>query len=385
MKIWLALLTSLLLAGCAVAPKVPAIDGLLDDALFAPPSVRIDAGEVLALSARMKAYVANHIAPKLHYAGPQMSLVQALYEPRELRLDYDATVTRTAAQAFDEQAGNCLSLVIMTAAFAKELGLPVRFQNVLYEETWARSSDLVLSIGHINLALGRNANPNKRGFLDSGPDWLVVDFLPGQDLRRQRTQDIDEARVLAMFMNNRAAEALALGQVDNAYWWAREALRQDRQFISSYNTLGVVYRRHGKDAQAERVFRFALQVEPDNPHPMGNLVQLLRQQGRNDEAQVLAQRLAAVQPIAPFASFGEGLLALQGGQYRRAKTLFETEIRRTGDYHELHYWLGVALLQLGETAAARKHLEQAMTHSATLDQRARYAAKLDRLKQTKVQ
>ena len=43
----------------------------------------------------------------------------------------------------------------------------------------------------------------------------------------------------------RAAEALAGGDVGGAYWWARAAIRQDPQFISAYNTLGVIYRRHG--------------------------------------------------------------------------------------------------------------------------------------------
>jgi hypothetical protein len=41
-------------------------------------------------------------------------------------IEYDSTVTRTAAQTYAARAGNCLSLVIMTAAFAEELGLRVR-------------------------------------------------------------------------------------------------------------------------------------------------------------------------------------------------------------------------------------------------------------------
>ena len=51
-------------------------------------------------------------------------------------------MTRNAAEAFDARSGNCLSLVIMTAAFAKELGLPVRYQNVFVDEAWSRSGDL---------------------------------------------------------------------------------------------------------------------------------------------------------------------------------------------------------------------------------------------------
>jgi Tfp pilus assembly protein PilF len=48
-----------------------------------------------------------------------------------------------------------------------------------------------------------------------------------------------------MFMNNRAAEALARQQVDQAYWWVRAAIAQAPQFTAAYNTLGGVYLRHG--------------------------------------------------------------------------------------------------------------------------------------------
>ena len=60
-----------------------------------------------------------------------MALLEALYTQGELRLEYDARRTRTAAEAFDARMGNCLSLVIMTAAFATEMQLQVRFQDVL--------------------------------------------------------------------------------------------------------------------------------------------------------------------------------------------------------------------------------------------------------------
>ena len=62
-------------------------------------------------------------------------------------------MTRNAAQAFAARSGNCLSLVIMTAAFAKELGLTVAYQKVFVDDTWARTGDIYLSIGHVNVTL----------------------------------------------------------------------------------------------------------------------------------------------------------------------------------------------------------------------------------------
>ena len=59
-----------------------------------------------------------------------------LYKRQKLGLEYDATSTRTASEAYAARAGNCLSLVIMTSAFAKALGLPVYYQRVFVDESW---------------------------------------------------------------------------------------------------------------------------------------------------------------------------------------------------------------------------------------------------------
>jgi hypothetical protein len=46
-------------------------------------------------------------------------LFDALYGNGRLRLDYDSAMTRNATEAFAARSGNCLSLVLMTAAFAR--------------------------------------------------------------------------------------------------------------------------------------------------------------------------------------------------------------------------------------------------------------------------
>jgi hypothetical protein len=119
---WVFLLLCGMLGACASAPKVARPDHLLNDAAFAPPSERINADDVFAVSDAMRRYLHADIANKLSQQGKQRGLIQALYQRDQLKLDYDSAMTRNAAQAFDARAGNCLSLVIMTAALAKELG-----------------------------------------------------------------------------------------------------------------------------------------------------------------------------------------------------------------------------------------------------------------------
>ena len=71
---------------------------------------------------------------------------------------------------------------------------------------------------------------------------------------------------------------------------------------------------------------------------------------------------------------------MQAGDYRRARDLFEAEVARSPHYHEFHFWLALAHLQLGQTRDAREHLQAAMENSTSPAQHAIYAGKLQRLK-----
>jgi Tfp pilus assembly protein PilF len=373
------LLTAVLVASCATEPLLPPSGQLFNDRLFAAPSERISAADVFAVSEDMRQYLRTALTGELRLRGRQESLYDALYRSGELKLDYDSGTTRTAAQAFAARAGNCLSLVIMTSAFAREIGLYVRYQSVIVEETWSRSGDLYLSVGHVNVALGKKQADG--GFGHAETDMMIIDFYPQRrDVRNQRVRVIGEETIVAMYMNNRAVETLAAGKTDDAYWWAREAIRQDPHFLSAYNTLGVIYQRHRNLEEAERVLRAILDVEPANTQAMSNMVAVLNDLGRSAEATALARKLAQIEPDPPFKFYTLGLAALEKGDYRTAKEYFSKEVDRAAYYHEFHFWLAIAHLGLGETKAARKHLTLALENSTTRGDHDLYAAKLDRIK-----
>jgi Tfp pilus assembly protein PilF len=377
MKNWAVLLLSVILAGCATAPVTQQPEGLFSDHLFVAASERVSANDVFALSDEMRRYLNEEIAGLLRRNGRQQGLFDALYSKGQLKLEYDPVMTRNAAQAFAARSGNCLSLVIMTAAFAKEMGLPVTYQSAFLEESWGRSGDIHFFIGHVNLTLGRH-----RSYLTPGRDEsnLTIDFLSPYEIRGLRTRVVREETIVAMYMNNRAAELFAQGQLNDAYWWASAAIKQDPGFLSSYNTLGVIYKRHGNPAEAEKVLAYALEREPANTRVMSNLVPVLNELGRVAEAKILADKLEKMEPDPAFSFFSRGLAAMQSGDFKTARDLFAKEVDRAPYYHEFHFWLAVAYVRLGEIEPAREHLTIAIQYSATRNDRDLYAAKLDRIR-----
>jgi Tfp pilus assembly protein PilF len=368
-----------LLAGCAAttAPLGPAAPDMFDDAHFAAAADPIDPAEVMRLTPEMKAYLYEQIMPLARIKGPRQALTESLYNRSKLQLEYDASSTRTAAQAFEARQGNCLSLIIMTGAFANAMDLRVTFQQAASEEMWSRSGGMYFMSGHVNLLLERRFTGGMDRFDRS--DLYTIDFMPGEG-SDMHVRPISQETVLAMFMNNRAAEAMVQGKLDDAYWRARQAIKLDPQFRSAYNTLGVIYLRHGDAAHAEQVLRFVLDGAPDNTRVLANYGEALRVLGRMDEAKAVQTRLAALEPVPPFYWFVQGQTALHQGDFLKARELFLKELARDPDYHEFHYALAVADFGLNRFDEASGELALAMADAVKRTDHDLYAAKLDRLK-----
>ncbi|MBT9487536.1 MAG: hypothetical protein IV093_08510 [Rubrivivax sp.] len=374
----LAVLLALALSGCATValpPEVP--PDLLPDAQFGPPGVLVDADAALAVSPAMHQFLRDRVKPLARLLGEREALTMALFQRGKLLLDYDDSRTRTAAEAFETRSGNCLSLVLLTAALAQQLDLHVRYQQVHSEASWSRSGDLLAYSGHVNLVLGGGG-----AWRRAGGRWdtqLVIDFLPPQDLMGQRSSVIDENTLLGMFLNNRAAEALAAGRLDDADAHVRAALQRAPRLVAAWNTLALLHRRRGDDRRATGAWQQALAAEPDNTRVLANLVDLYSATGRPEAAAPLRARLLQLEPVAPFEWTRRGQAALAEGRHALAREAFLQELARDPFQHEAHAGMAQAEAGLGHLAAVRRHLALARDASPTLQQRALYGAKLDRL------
>jgi Tfp pilus assembly protein PilF len=379
MKNLTAIILPIILVACVAGPRPEQAPGLFHDDLFMAPARPVNTDEVFAFSNEMSEYLQGELSDMLRAKGTQKGLVDALYNKGQLKLAYDSVMTRNASQTFAAHSGNCLSLVIMTAAFAKAVGLSVQYQTVAVEETWSRNGGIYFNLGHVNLTLGRGLTSIRYGQIESSR-LTTIDFLPPGDIRGQQTQEIGEERIVAMYMNNRAGESLADGRIDDAYWWARAAIVEDPGFLSSYNTLGVVYRRHGNLRESEELFGKVLEHDPNNRQALSNLVLVLKQQDRLAEAMKISSQLEKLEPNPPFFYFERGLAALRDRDFNTARDMFKREVERDNGYHEFHFWLAIAYLNLGQSDKAREELEYAVQNSTTRKDLDLYSAKLARLK-----
>lgn len=330
--------------------------------------------QITAVSEDMRRYLANDIAGQSRRKGGLLGLVTALEKNTELRLEYDATQTRTAAEAFAVRRGNCMSLTLMTAALARELGLTVSYRKVYVDEPWDRLSGLLVRSGHINIVLESNASTdNWAGNRSKG---VIIDFLPQADIARQRAVEIDESTVLSMFMNNRAAESLVGGDTDTAYAWAKLAITTMPRNMDAYNTLGVIYSRREMADAARHAFEIVLQQEDENISAMANLVGVLERTGNVVEAVKWRERLQRIEERPPFYHFDKGVAALKEKDFRAARDHFSKELARNAYYHAALFGLAAANLGMGESREAERYLFQAIDSSPSGQEHDLYAAKL---------
>jgi Tfp pilus assembly protein PilF len=373
MKVLTIPLAAVLLAACATAPAPHENGALFVDAHFGTRPELPSRDAIFQLPAAARAQLRSELVRSAQRDSPHRLLPTFV---QTLRLDYDTAVTRTAAEAFEARAGNCLSLVILAGALAAELNVPVVYQSVHGYETWSRDGGINFLSGHVNLRLEAPASAS--GFVGFERP-MVIDFVERARATAWRARPIPESTVVAMFLNNRAAETLAAGDARRAYWWARAAIEADPGFFSAHNTLAVVYQRAGLAGEARRVLEYALRHQPDDAQMLANLVRLLQRQGHTAEARALERRLAEVAAHPPFWFLDRGNERLALGDAAGAMRWYQRELRRMPYDHELHFAIAMASAQLGDLAAAHRHLALAQQHSGSRERRAIYAAKLDRL------
>ncbi|HXA47335.1 MAG TPA: hypothetical protein VNW52_06880, partial [Burkholderiaceae bacterium] len=282
-----------------------------------------------------------------------------------------------ASEAFEAHTGNCLSLVLLTSAMAKELHLPVRYQSVVGVTDWSQADNLFVSIGHVNLVMDQVPAEFEWKSWSAAP--YVIDFLPPDKANVLETRLISEETVLAMYSNNRAVESLIKGQVDNAYWWAKEALRQDPTFFSAYVTFGVIYRTKHHLEMADLVLARVSSQDPDNTTLLTDRILVLRDLGKDQEAKTLSARLASLDPHPPMSYYNQAQVEMNTGHFESARRLYEKEIARDPYHHEFEFGLARVYFSLNDTKQAAIHLKRAMDLSTSTQARSLYAAKLDHL------
>ena len=146
-------------------------------------------------------------------------------------------------------------------------------------------------------------------------------------------------------------------------------------------TLADTLARAGRNAEAKQHYEGILKLHPDNPGTLNNLAFFLADTGGNlDEALRLAQRALTKVPNQPAFSDTIGYIYLKKGLTDSAMQTFGSLVRQNPQFAVFHYHLGLAMVQKGDKAAARKELQSALKSTTLTPQdRVRVAELLSKI------
>lgn len=300
-------------------------------------------------------------------------MIAAIFDRSEFNLIYDSSANTVASETFEKRSANCLSLSIMTYALAKEAGLGVKFREIDIPEYWTRRDGFSLVNGHINLRL--YDFQSDKFYFDNRS--MVVDFDPFSPKKFFPSHNVSKDRVVAMFYNNKGADALLKAEHKKAYAYFRAALLEDPQFQDVWANMGILYRMTGHYAWAENVYNDALRLDENNLTIWENLAVLHRFLGREEKAREIAARIEYKRQRNPYYHFIQGEQEFEAGEYSLAMSHYRRAIQLDDTHHEFYFGMAKTHAALGDKQAALSWLKRAKRNSTLEDIKERYQNKMD--------
>jgi len=321
---------------------------------------------VLAMSDEMTQFVASVTNGKYGKRAKLRALLQAIINPAQLGIVYDATATLTASETFRQRQANCLSFTTMVVAMVRHIGLDIQFNEVDIPAIWGQHDDSTLVLyKHVNAIVK----------IDLGPQQVVDLAMEEYDVSyHQRV--IPDRLAIAQYYNNRAVELLYDSRHRDSLAYFRKALSLEPEVSYLWTNLGTLYRRAGILDAADVAYGVALDIDSKDPTALSNAARLYRQQGKLDAAVAFETKAERFRMRNPYYRYRQGLNAFLDGDYAPAKGHVQAALRLHDTEHRFYFLLGAIYRKTGDLRRAEQSLRKAIELAAGPRQRSIYERKM---------
>jgi len=167
-------------------------------------------------------------------------------------------------------------------------------------------------------------------------------------------------RELPALLNVAAAAAYAQGWPGEAEKYWRLALDIKPDDADVHNNLGLLYADSGRFVLAEAAYRQALAAAPGHADACNNLAVLLGKLARRDEAEMAYRQALRIRPDYAAAHNNLGSLFHDMGRFPEAEAAFRQALAIQPEYAEAHYNLGILLAALNRAEEAEAAYRRAL-------------------------
>lgn len=281
---------------------------------------------------------------------------------------YSATLS--AQEALRRQQGNCISLAILTQAYAQLAGLKTGFQAVSSEPVYSKQSNIVYVSGHFRTKVYAPLNEDEHYLVKPG---TVIDYFPARGSFYSGRADLKD--LISRYYSNLASEALAKKQFNLSYSYILKANEYTPHAPSLYNLAAVLHRQSGDLAGAKRIYQTAIHYDLDDTNLLHNYAVLAKQLNDPELVEQINSQLALLEQD-PFELLATAINARNNGKYYKAKQQIENAIALAPYLSEPYIELAIISYQQGNEQRSKEWLEKAIEIENKDEKLALYHAKL---------
>lgn len=282
--------------------------------------------------------------------------------------------TNTAQQTASLGRGNCMSLAVLTTAYAKLAKVDFDYRKVNTLPIFEKQGSIILSSSHVQTYLYK---PDFEPEVDTyylRPPGIVIDYFPSTTNMPGRL--FSKHQFIAMYYRNIAADYLLDSELQAAFAYAVASYQYDQYSAESINLLAVLHRRLGDVKGAEVIYQVALSHDLNNIAMLSNYATLLKTQQRYQEAQALENKIAGLDDLNPYQWLEQAYVEHEQGRVSAAKRYYYKVIEQAPYVHQAYLGLYQIYAKQHQLNKAKEMLKKALTWSYELDDRKLYKAKL---------
>lgn len=374
MKLYFPLLLLFLLTACKSTepsePKITSLTSLLNHPLFELQPVpteqaifKLPASETDAFLAYVDSQRQNDLSDDI--------IVYNYIEHSLRNFSYHGD-TLTAQQTIELAHGNCISLAILTQAYANLIDLETGFQEMTSEPVFAKEGNLVFIANHFRTKLYRPFI-EETGKITAIKPGVLVDYFPSRGSFYVGSANYDD--LIAKYYSNLAAEAL----LDNDYNQVYSLLIKANQYTPNdaelFNLAAILHRRVNDQITSQKIYQTALDQQLQSLNLLSNYKVLAEDIGNEMLVEQL-NSLLNTQEKGPFELIALGETEALSGRLMNAKRHINEAMEKAPYLAEPYVALAKIRYQQGNLNDAQKLLNQAMKLERDQQQRNVYAAKL---------
>ena len=268
-------------------------------------------------------------------------LQQALVDRRDFGFDRQIGGTFTAAEAFREKRGNCVSFTNLFIALGRSLGISLYASIVKRRPESEKHGQLVVIYSHMVAVRPRGSVSQVYDFWGQGSD-PSAELVP-----------LSDVEVAGIGFGNSGVGKLEAGDLSGASADFATAVRLAPRLPGLWANLGLARWRTGDAEGALSAYGQGLAIDPGSPSVLQNLALLFSETGRPAEARA-ALAAADSGETTPYSLIARAELEMAAGHLDEALRLFN-RVRKMAP-KLVEPWVGIARAEraMGHLDAAKK-------------------------------